>query len=390
VRRHLSLLVNVVLSLVALGSLFWSAALVRGTAGLTKTAATSGSVRTVTVSHGTVTATVTADGRLEAATTASAGFGTSGTVTAVYVKPGDKVNKGTVLAKVDPAAAQRALALANANLAAAEDAVTRAEAASNDTASAVNAVAQAEIAVADAKAGVAATSLTAPIAGTVTAVNGTVGSSASGSSRSGAAASGTAASTSGASGGSTGGQSTSTSGGFVELADLSVLQVSADFSEADATKLRTGQAASITWSALTGAAATGRVLSIDPSGTTSSNVVTYGVTTSIGTLPTGAKPGQSVTVKVTTGTAQNATYVNSAAVTLSGSTYSVTVRKSDGTTETRTVKVGLEGDDADQITAGLTAGETVVVPAPTSSSSSSTNRNQGPGQGAFGGNGGPP
>jgi macrolide-specific efflux system membrane fusion protein len=50
----------------------------------------------------------------------------------------------------------------------------------------------------------------------------------------------------------------------------------------------------------------------------------------------------------------------------------------------------LEGDDADQITAGLTAGETVVVPAPTSSSSSSTNRNQGPRQGAFGGNGGPP
>ncbi|GAA2639281.1 efflux RND transporter periplasmic adaptor subunit [Paractinoplanes durhamensis] len=380
-RRVPSLLVNLALAVLALGAVGWSILLVRDT-GTTTTKASSGS-RTVTVAQGTVTATVAATGTLATASTASASFETSGTVTAVYTKVGQSVKSGQLLAKVGSAAAQRALALAEANLDAAQDALARARTAGSDTTTAANNVTTAKLAVEDAQADVAGTKLTAPMAGTVIAVNGTVGSSTSGSSSSGGA------------GGST--SSSSGSSGFVEIADLDELQVSASFGEADATKLKAGQAATITWDALSGATATGKVLGIDPSATTSNSVVTYGVTASIGTLPDGAKPGQSVTVTVTTGTAADAVYVNSAAVTVSGTRYTVTVVGTDGTTETRTVKVGVQGDDAYQITDGLTVGEKVVVPE-TSSSTSTSSSQDGPGSGfgtgsgggAPGGGGGPP
>jgi macrolide-specific efflux system membrane fusion protein len=90
--------------------------------------------------------------------------------------------------------------------------------------------------------------------------------------------------------------------------------------------------------------------------------VTYGVTISVDQLPLAAKPGQTVGVSVQTGSVQNVTYVNSAAVTVSGGRYSVTVQAADGTQSIRPVTVGLAGDDAYEITSGLTAGENVVLP----------------------------
>ena len=369
-RRLPSLLVNLTVLVLAIGATGWSVLLIRGDKTAATTAATG--ARTVTAGQGTVTATVTADGTLEPATTASAAFDTSGTVTAVYAKVGAKVTAGQLLARVDPAAAQRALDLARANLVAAKDALQRAESAGSDTTAAANEVTTAQLAVDDAEATLAGTKLIAPMSGTVIAVNGTVGS---------AAAAGTG-------GTSQGGKDTAA--GFVEIANLADLQVSARFSESDATALAAGQDATITWSALPGATATGRVLTVDPSATTSDNVVTYGATISIGTLPDGAKPGQTVSVAVTTGTAENATYVNPAAVTLTGNRYTVTVRKQDGTTETRTVKVGLEGDDAYEITEGLSVGERVVLPE--TSSGNGDDQQQGPDSGGppGGGSGGPP
>ncbi|GIF22054.1 macrolide-specific efflux system membrane fusion protein [Actinoplanes tereljensis] len=364
-RRVPSLLVNLALAGLALGAVGWSVLLVRDT-GTATTKASAGS-RTVTVAQGTVTATVAADGTLATATTASASFETSGTVTAVYAKVGQTVKNGQLLAKVDPAAAQRALDLAQANLDAAQDALARAVKAGSDTTTATNNVTTTTLSVEDAQADVDGTKLTAPMAGTVISVNGTVGSSAS----------------------SSGGGGSQESSGFVELADLNKLQVSASFGESDATKLKTGQTAALTWSALTDATATGKVTAIDPSATTSNSVSTYGVTISVDSLPDGAKPGQSVSVTVTTGTATDAVYVNSAAVTVSGTRYTVTVVADDGTTETRTVKVGVKGDDSYQITDGLTVGEKVVVPETSSSSTSTTSNQQGPG-GGFSGGGGPP
>ncbi|MEU4158222.1 efflux RND transporter periplasmic adaptor subunit [Actinoplanes sp. NPDC026670] len=365
---------NALLALLIVGAGFWGWALLRDTSETTRASA-SGS-RTVTATQGTVTRTVSADGAVASAATATATFTTSGTVTAIGVKVGQKVTSGALLARVDATDAKRDLELAQANLEAAEDALDRAEDAGTDTDNASNAVTEAELAVDEAEAAVAGTRLTAPMAGTVVAVNGTLGGSSSGTST-------------GTSTGTSNGSSSAGAGGFVDLADLTKLQITAAFSEADATELKEGQSATIVWNALQNAETTGAVVAVDPTATSENSVVTYGVTVSLPNPPDGAKPGQTVTVSVVTGSVENAVMVNSAAVTTIGNRHSVTVLDSAGKQEVRQVQVGLEGDDAAQITSGLASGERVVVPTSTTTSTTTGNF-RGSGAGFPGGGGAPP
>jgi macrolide-specific efflux system membrane fusion protein len=367
--RRPSVAVNAALVLALVAGAFWAYETVSGPDTGNAAAA---SVRSVPVQQGTVTASVTADGSLESASSASASFETGGTVTSISVKVGDKVAKGQVLAKVDPAEAERTLAAAEADLDAAQDAVDRAEDAGSDTSSAENEVTQAELAVTEAEAAVTGTTLKAPMAGTVVAVNGTLGSSSSGSSSSSSSSSGSG-SPSGSGSSSTGSSSTasSSSSGFIDLADLGKLQVTAAFAEADATKLKEKQAATVTWNALSGTEQSAKVVAVDPQATTANNVVTYGVTLSLDKVPTGAKPGQTVSVSVVTGEVTDAIYVNAAALTTVGNRHTVTVL-ANGVQEVRAVEIGLEGDQATQITSGLTAGEQVVITAASTTTGSNT------------------
>ncbi|MFV2104691.1 efflux RND transporter periplasmic adaptor subunit [Micromonospora sp. LOL_024] len=348
--RRPSTAINAVLGLLLAGGAFWA---YETLSGPESGAAVNASTRSVPVQQGTVTATVTADGSLESANSASASFVTGGTVTTVSVRVGDKVKKGQALAKVDPAPAQRILAAAEADLDAAQDALKRAEEVGSDTSSSQNAVTQAQLAVDEARAGVDGTVLEAPMAGTVVAVNGTVGSSSSG----------TGSSSNGggqAQGGAQGSAASSGDSGFIDIADLTELQVRAAFSEADATKLKEKQAATVTWNALSGTRQSAKVVAVDPQATTAGNVVTYAVTLSLDEVPAGAKPGQTVSVSVVTGEVADAVYVNAAALTTVGNRHTVTVL-ADGIQETRPVEIGLEGDQTMQVTSGLSPGEQVVL-----------------------------
>jgi macrolide-specific efflux system membrane fusion protein len=378
--RRPSVAVNAALVVALVAGAFWA---YETLSGPDTTTAANASVRSVPVQQGTITKTVTADGTVGSASTASASFVTGGTITAINVKVGSVVKKGQVLAKVDPADAQRTLDAAEADLDAADDALTRAQDASSDTSSAENAVEQAKLAVAEAEAGVTGTVLKAPMAGTVTAVNGTLGSSSSGtgSSSSGSGSQGGGSSTSSSSSST----SSSSSSGFIEIDDLTKMQITAAFAEADATKLKEKQVADVTWNALSGTTASAKVTAIDPSATTSNSVVTYGVTLTLDKVPTGAKVGQTVSVSVTTGSVADAVYVNSAAITTVGNRHSVTV-VTNGTQETRQVEIGLEGDEATQITSGVTAGEQVVL----KTSTTTTTGNQQGGFGNFPGGGAAP
>ncbi|BCB80948.1 HlyD family efflux transporter periplasmic adaptor subunit [Phytohabitans flavus] len=356
-----ALLVNVVLALAVAGAATWA---YTSFASAEAAETGGGSSRTVPVTQGTVTATVSASGTVQSASTASASFETSGTVTEIHVQVGDKVTKGQVLAKVDDKAAQRQLDAAEANLDAAQAALDRAEEADSDTSEAEAQVDQAELDVSEAEDGVAGTTLKAPMAGTVTAVSGTVGSSASGS--------GSSDGGSGPGGGSSGGSdSDSSSSGFIQIEDLTRLEVSASVAEADATKLKTGQAGTVTWNALPGAEAAAKLAAVDPNATSENNVVTYGVTFTLDELPDGVRAGQSVEVSVTVGQADNVVYVNSAALTSVGNRHTVTVLEG-GQQVVRAVEIGLEGDSSTEIKSGLTVGEQVVINMPTTSS------NQGP------------
>jgi membrane fusion protein, macrolide-specific efflux system len=389
--RRPALVVNAILVVLLLAGAFLS----YRTVAVSQTATTaSGATRAVAVSKGQVTSSVSASGTVQSASTANANFVTAGTVTEIDVKVGDAVKKGQVLAKVSSTASQEQLNAARANLTSAQQSLTRAQSAATTDAATIAAaeaqVTSAQNSVNSAQRALDGTTLTAPMDGTVVAVNGTVGgSSGGGSSGSGSAGSGSSGSgssgsgssgtgssgggSSGATGGGNGGNGNSGSGssgsasgsssgsGFIQLADLSQMQVSASFAEADATKLKAGQAATVTWAALAGARVTGKVATISPTATTQNNVNSYGVTVSLDTLPDGIRIGQTVTVVVTVAQVDNAVRVPAAAVRGTGQRHTVEVVTAGGAHETRAVQVGVQGDQFVEITSGLQPGEQVVL-----------------------------
>jgi len=229
------------------------------------------------------------------------------------------------------------------------------------------------------------TVLTAPIAGTVAAVNGAVGQTVAGG---GTSSSSTSASS--ATGSSSG------SSAFITLDDISTLQVVAGFAEVDAVKVQNSQAATVTLNALPNQTVTGQVSNVDIQSTVVSNVVTYDVTVTLTNPPAGVKPGMTANVEVVVGSAANVLELPTADITTLGAQSTVTLQR-DGKDVTQTVTTGLVGDEDTQITSGLTQGETVVAPTvsiATSTGSAATTRTGagglggGAGGGGFGGFGG--
>lgn len=86
----------------------------------------------LTAEDGVVQSTVTGTGNIQAGADVDVNFQTSGTLAEVYVKLGQHVSKGQLLASLDPTAAQLTLAQAQASLTAAQDQLTEIE---NGTAS---------------------------------------------------------------------------------------------------------------------------------------------------------------------------------------------------------------------------------------------------------------
>src|SRR5258706_3640156 len=79
-------------------------------------AATASSGRTVTVTRGVVQSTVSGTGNLAPANQLELNFGTSGNVTKIYVKEGQHVSKGQLLARLDDSSAKVTVAQAQADL----------------------------------------------------------------------------------------------------------------------------------------------------------------------------------------------------------------------------------------------------------------------------------
>ena len=107
--------------------------------------------------------------------------------------------------------------------------------------------------------------LLAPHAGIVTTINGTVGGTP------GVPLSSTSTSSTGSGGGGGGGT-------FIQIADISTLQVLASVNESDTANLKVGEPAQFTVSAYGNRIFTGTVSAISPLGQTVSNVVTFPVT----------------------------------------------------------------------------------------------------------------
>jgi multidrug efflux pump subunit AcrA (membrane-fusion protein) len=139
------------------------------------------------------------------------------------------------------------------------------------------------------------------------------------------------------------------------------LEVTAAFSESDAAKLRVGQPATVTVSALPNEKLAAHVVAVETVGTTSSGVVQYTATLALDNAASGVKPGMSADVSVTTGMRSNVLNVPSSAVTGSGANATVQVVDAKGNQRAVSVVAGLKGDSTTEIVSGLKGGQRVVV-----------------------------
>ena len=141
------------------------------------------------------------------------------------------------------------------------------------------------------------------------------------------------------------------------------LQVTASVAESDRPKLKVGQEASITVTAV-GQTVTGHVSAISPtaSGGGQSSVVSYPVTIVLDQTPTDAAVGMTADASITIDQATGVVAVPTAAVITSADGAStVRVVGTDGQAQARSVEIGLVTRTYVEIKSGIAAGETVVV-----------------------------
>jgi HlyD family secretion protein len=166
-------------------------------------------------------------------------------------------------------------------------------------------VASAQAAVDAAQANLDSATLTAPFAGTIAAVNGSVGQWMSG---------GSVAATTGSSASAT---------AIFTVMDLNNLQVVAQVNEADVSKVKVGDAVTFNVSAFPNQTFQGKVLSVQPVGTTTSNVVSYNVTSSIQVSKNASLyPGMTATVTIISAEHDNVLTVPDSALTFAQSAIS--------------------------------------------------------------------
>jgi multidrug efflux pump subunit AcrA (membrane-fusion protein) len=281
-----------------------------------------------------------------------------------------------------------------------EDTLTQTKATIDESATPSTAtIAQDEAAVSQAEATVVAdqkalnaTILIAPTAGTVTAIDGSVGSTVTGTStsvdRSGTSSSAASSSSAaGAAAGAAAGSSTSTSTAFVTIDSVDKLDVVASFAEADATKLAVGQPATITLPALPQTEVAGRVISVASAPTVVNNVVTYAVTVALTNPPTNVKQGMTANASVVNQTRSNVLLLPTAAITTTGPVSTVELQQNGKTVVTR-VTTGLVGNSSTEIVSGLKKGDVVVLPTVTIATGGASTTTGPAGFGGAGGLGG--
>jgi macrolide-specific efflux system membrane fusion protein len=332
---------------------------------------------TATATRTDVTSTVSADGTVAPTDSADVSFDTDGIIAEIPVEVGDEVRVGDVLALVSSSTAAARLKSAKASLEAAEDAedaVDDAEDATmsdeereKDESSARAQVEQAKLSLAEVRDSLSDLTLRAPVAGTVTAINSTVGSSTRGSTD----------------------DDSGNGDTFATIADMSSWVVDCAFSEADVAKVKEGDEVEITFGSVPNETFTGRVRKVDLSATTSENVTTYGVEVDVLNAPSELRDGASASVTVTTASASDVLAVPTSAVTTDAQGESTVKLVKDGKSTSRTVQIGIKGDTYTEITSGLRAGDQVELGA-TSTSSSDSDRGDfrvgaGPGPAGAGG-----
>ena len=169
--------------------------------------------------------------------------------------------------------------------------------------------------------------------------------------------------------------------------------------EVDAAKVKVGQKANITFSAINDLNVTGEVIEIDSIGTVSQGVVTYSAKIGFDVQDPRVKPGMSISAKIIINSATDALIVPSSAVkTSAGQKYvEVADEKIDANKATsgngielknkikkQNVETGLSNDSYIEVVSGLNEGDYVIIKSSSASARTQTQNNQ---KSLFGGGG---
>ncbi|MGF6953811.1 multidrug efflux pump subunit AcrA (membrane-fusion protein) [Neobacillus sp. B4I6] len=175
---------------------------------------------------------------------------------------------------------------------------------------------------------------------------------------------------------------------IAHLTDYENLQTVVQVDELDITKIKKKQTVSITVSAYPDTTFTGKVTDIAAEGTSANGTSTFDVTIHID-QPKNLKVGMSTEASILTESKENALYVPVDGVYTSNNEkyVIVTATSADASSasQQKTVKTGMATDDYVELTEGVSAGETIQLPALATSSSS--NNQSGRMQGSMGGMG---
>ncbi|MBZ9634799.1 efflux RND transporter periplasmic adaptor subunit [Clostridium sp. FP1] len=209
------------------------------------------------------------------------------------------------------------------------------------------------------------------------------------------------------------------------IIDLTQMQTVVAVDELDIDKVKVGQKATITVDAITGKAFTGKVIKISSIGVSTNSVTTYDVTVSIDAAD-GVKTGMTTNVKVSVQTKENVVMLPIEAVQGTGNNKSITAETSGSSTSTssnnsgnssngnvaangsqrsgngggaisiassgvtrKKIEVGISNQNYVEITSGVSEGDTAlvaIIKSPATSTTKTTNPLSG--SGGFGGAGG--
>jgi HlyD family secretion protein len=231
-------------------------------------------------------------------------------------------------------------------------------------------VANAAAAVRQAQRDVENATLTSPVAGTVSAVNGVVGEFLAPSNGttalapgSGAAIPGTDVAAATVPGAAPANPTRPGGTQFIVLDNIDEFQVVAPYNEADAATITPNQKVEVAVDALPDLPLTGTVLSVAPTGTAISGVVSYYVTMIVSGKDARLKDGQTVRATVVTDEVPNVLTVPSAAVRQENGRSTVTVLDENGAEVAVPFEAGMVGQERTQVVSGLREGQRVVLPA---------------------------
>jgi HlyD family secretion protein len=165
------------------------------------------------------------------------------------------------------------------------------------------------------------------------------------------------------------------------IGDLGTLKAQVAVNEVDMPNIQIGQKTTLKFDAFSEKTFEGKIEKIDSLGTVSQGVVTYNVVVDFNTQDSNIRPEMSVSADILTGEKQDVIFVPNSALKNEGSNYFVETLV-NGSPKRKPVKIGIANNINTEITEGLQAGDKIITQTidPNATAATSSNR----GFGGFG------